>query len=127
MPERKKTARARKAGGDVFEAYEAQHRRKKSASGKKRVQARKKKKKSAWWAWPVTIVMIVLTLVPLRFISDDHAIDSPDIILIFYRSGVKLHFVYNHSVFTVKMNLYIRRIRSGKTGMRKCDRQRFFF
>ena len=66
MPQRKKSAGG---GGDVFEAYEAAHRR---GKGKKRApakaggkrapasRARKKKKKTAWWAWPVTVVMIVI-------------------------------------------------------------------
>ncbi|MBR3504371.1 MAG: VanW family protein [Clostridia bacterium] len=58
MPARKKSA----GGADVFEAYEAAHRRGKGKkSAKKRAAgSRKKKRKSAWWAWPVSIVMIVV-------------------------------------------------------------------
>ena len=69
MAEKKKGA----AEIDVFEAYEAKHKKakakksaaaKKSASarGKSSAKSRKKKKnnRSAWWAWPVTIVMIVI-------------------------------------------------------------------
>jgi len=64
MAEKKRGAKKAGAGEiDVFEAYEAKH-RKKAAAAKKGVSSAKRKKKKkkagAWWALPVTIVMILI-------------------------------------------------------------------
>ena len=64
MADKKKSAgKAGELDKDVFEAYEAKHRKAKKGGAskpKKRVKKKKKNGNSAWWAWPVTIVMIVI-------------------------------------------------------------------
>ena len=75
----------------------------------------------------IVIITIFFALVHLLLISDDHAVDSPDIILIFCCAGVELHLVYDRAVFTVELHRGVQCLRPGDAGMGKCDCQRFFF